>query len=120
MGLEPFPRILNDSFLKKLDSTLFYNCKRNNVSNQSYWGLNTSTKDGMVFYTFSDYVSSTSLSFDVIGIYMGFIFLIGNAIRQFTLKEAENIVLTEMPEPQKILNLCEGIKISRCRHDFIR
>lgn len=75
---------------------------------------------GIRFYTFSDLVSSTSLSFDVMTFYISFVLLLGNLIRNFISGEAERIVITEMPEPQKILNLCEGIKISRYRHEFIR
>ena len=75
---------------------------------------------GMRFYTFSELVSQTSFNYDILSFYTAFVFLIGNLIRGFISGEAERIVITECPEPQKILNLCEGIKISRYRHDFIR
>jgi hypothetical protein len=99
----------------------------------AFWSLNVSTprggesydllrekETGIRFYTFSDLVSSTSLSFDVMTFYISFVLLLGNLIRGFISGEAERIVITEMPEPQNILNLCEGIKISRYRHDFVR
>ena len=75
---------------------------------------------GLVFHTFSDFISLSLINFDVMTFYVSFVLLIGNMIRGFISGNIEKIIITEMPEPQKILNLCEGIKISRYRHDFLR
>lgn len=87
---------------------------------ESGYELLKEKETGIRFYTFSDLVSQTSLSFDVMTFYVTFVLLIGNFLRGFISGEAERIVITEMPQPVKILNLCEGIKISRYRHDFVR
>ena len=75
---------------------------------------------GIVFHTFSDLVSSTSTNYDVLTFYISFILVVGRLIRGAVAGEAEKIVFTEMPEPMKILNLCEGVKISRYRCEFER
>jgi len=46
--------------------------------------------------------------------------VVGSLVRSAIKGEAERIVFTEMPEPKKILNLCEGIKINRYRCEFER
>jgi hypothetical protein len=74
----------------------------------------------LVFHTFSDKVSTTSTNYDVITFYVSFIIVIGRIIRGALSGEAEKIILTEMPEPKSLINLCEGIKISRYRYDFER
>jgi len=75
---------------------------------------------GLRFYTFSNLASTISSGYDVLTFYVSFVLLLGNLIRGFISGEAEKIVITETPEPGKVLNLCEGIKISRYRHDFVR
>ena len=52
--------------------------------------------------------------------YISVIIVIGRLIRGAIYREAEKIVFTEMPEPRKILILCEGIKISRYKSDYER
>lgn len=76
--------------------------------------------DHIVFHTFSDKISETSGNYDVLTYYISFILVIGRVIRGFISGEAEKIIMTEMPEPQQLINLCEGIKISCYRRDFVR
>lgn len=107
------------------------NCSYNNSMSppidytKSYFTL--SLKDppdgierGVVFHTFSDKVSDTNTNYDVITFYVTFVLVVGRIIRGAFSGEAERIVFTEMPEPITILNLCEGIKISRYRCLFER
>jgi hypothetical protein len=77
-------------------------------------------EQGIVFHTFSDKVSSTNTNYDVATFYISFILVVGRLVRGAISGEAERIVFTEMPEPMKILNLCEGIKIHRYRCEFER
>jgi hypothetical protein len=76
--------------------------------------------DHIVFHTFSDKVSPTSANYDILTFYISFILVIGRVIRGVISGEAEKIILTEMPEPQQLTHLCEGIKISRYRNDLER
>lgn len=88
---------------------------------RSYFTLKEKDTDkGLEFHTFNDKVSPATGNYDVLTFYATFIIVIGNALRGVISGEAEKIVLTEMPEPSKLINLCEGIKISRYRQHLDR
>jgi len=74
--------------------------------------------NGIYFVTFSDMISETTSSYDVLGFYISSIFVIGKVIRSFISGEETRIILSEMPQPENIMTLCEGVKISRYRRDF--
>ena len=42
----------------------------------------------------------------------------GSYVREFLANEPEKIMLEEMPHPKRIVDLCEGIKISRYSYDL--
>ncbi len=75
-------------------------------------------EEGIVFYVFSDKVSSTTSGYSVLTFYVSFILLAGNYVRNFFAGAPEKIVLTEMPDSQDLIDLCEGIKVSRYSFDF--
>ena len=75
-------------------------------------------KEGIFFYIMSDKVSSTTSGYSVITFYVTFILLAGNYVRNFFAGEPSKITLTEMPDCQYIIDLCEGIKIARYSFDF--
>jgi len=56
----------------------------------------------------------------VLTFYITFILVIGNVLKRALSGGAERVILNEMPELQDVLNLCEGIKIYRYKHDFQR
>lgn len=74
----------------------------------------------MTFFTFSDMVSPTTASYNVLSFYLAFVWVIGRYIRTLISGETERVIYTEMPRPKKLLNLCEGIKISRYKKDLDR
>ena len=73
---------------------------------------------GLFFFVFSDKISSSTSGYSVISFYLTFILIIGNYIRNFFSGQAEKVNLTEMPNPEEIINLCEGILTSRHSFDF--
>ena len=75
---------------------------------------------GIFFFAFSDKISSSTSGYSVITFYLTFILIIGNYIRNFFSGQAEKINLTEMPNPEEIINLCEGILASRHSFDFVQ
>lgn len=75
---------------------------------------------GIYFHTFSNLILSSYGSYNLLTFYSTFILIIGNYIRNFFVSGSERIILTDMPEPQSLITLCEGIKISRYRFDFER
>jgi hypothetical protein len=123
---------LLDEKLKNINMDLRLNCpnKEKNSTDRDYsrsyfsFSLNNETikgnRNGMIFITFSDLVSETTSSYDVLGFYITFVLVIGNLIRGFISGEETRIILTEMPDPDALITLCEGTKISRYRRDFIK
>ncbi len=113
----------DDIYRRNID--LVFNCNNNpeDFNAGYFWSLYIDDQNngkGLVFYTFSDMVSPTSESYDVLKFYITFIFVIGKFIRSFIAEEAQRVIYTEMPRPQKLLNLCEGIKVARLKKDLVR
>jgi len=80
---------------------------------------NTKESDeGVLFYAFSDQVSPSIFSYSILTLYLSYILVIGTYLRMFFSHEAEKIIYTEMPESSGLINLCEGIKISRYKQEF--
>ena len=57
---------------------------------------------------------------DVITFYVSFILVLGQVIRGAFLGQAERIMYAEMVNPGKLFSVCEGIKISRIKKDFLQ
>ncbi len=121
------PKLIRDDDTKKIDVLLNLMCSESGGKidyTKSYFTLKKSdTRDpypGITFHAFSDKVSQTSATYDVMTFYLSFILVIGRLIRGAFSGEAEKIILSEMPEPGNLINLCEGIKISRYRLEFER
>ena len=74
--------------------------------------------EGTKFHVFSEKVSTTTSGKNILTFYISFVLLIGTYVRNFFAGEPEKIMLTEMPHSEKIINLCEGIKVSRNSFDF--
>ena len=52
--------------------------------------------------------------------YVTFVILAGKVIRATFLGSAEKIMYRQMVNPNRLFSLCEGIKISRIRNDFLQ
>ena len=87
-----------------------------------YWELTdpSTSKSGINFITFSDLYSSATAGYDILTFYVTFILVVGQYIRSMLLGEAERVIYTEMVNPNKLLNVCEGIRISRIKKDFLQ
>ena len=76
------------------------------------------TYEGIKFHVFSDQVSTTTSGKSILTFYVSFVLLVGTYVRNFFAGQPEKIMLTEMPHSEEIINLCEGIKVSRNSFDF--
>ena len=94
---------------------------------QSYFTLrsikkntnSTASKKGpLSFHIFSETISPTTSSYSVYAFYTAVILVFGEYVRDFCSGEPEKVMLNEMPEPKKMVDLCEGITIARSSHDF--
>ena len=128
----PHPKRFTDkTFFHELEVQLgFVGCKNvsygNETNNKSYlesyftfaiyYGENNISE--IKFHVFSDKVSSTTFSSSVLTFYLAFVLVIGNYVRNYFSGQPEQICLTEMPHNEELLNLCEGIKISRYNYNL--
>ena len=93
----------------------------NSTLKEKYWTLcKSDTKSGIDFITFSDLYSSATAGYDILTFYVTFILVVGKYIRSMLLGEAERVMYTEMINPNKLLNVCEGIRIPRIKKDFLQ
>ena len=93
-----------------------------NSYSKSYFTFETNDTngiwDGMEFHIFNDKISETTSGYSVLTFYLTFVLVAGSYVQEFLSSEPEKIMFTELPHPEKIVNLCEGIKISRYSYDF--
>ena len=73
---------------------------------------------GAEFHAFNDMISETTSGYSVVTFYLTFILVAGSYVADFLSSEPEKIMFTDLPEPVKIVNLCEGIQIARYSYDF--
>ena len=92
--------------------------KQNNTSKDKEEEINYF--DGIEFLTFTDLFSATIFGYDIITFYISFILVSGQVIRAIFLGEAERVIYTEMVNPNKLFSVCEGIKISRIRKNYLQ
>ena len=126
------PKVIKDpEDFHNLDVQLgFVGCKQvlneSNITTpsylESYFTFSTffsvNNTKGIKFHVFSDKVSSTTFSYSVLTFYVAFVLVVGSYVRNFFAGQPEKIILNEMPHNEKIMDLCEGIKISRYSYDF--
>ena len=133
---DPHPkRIKNKLYFTDLDIQLgFVGCKNKTIINEttgnetikmsyleSYFTFAISKDnktEGIKFHVFSDKVSSQTFSSSALTFYVAFVLVIGNYVRNFFSGQPEKISLTEMPHNDELLDLCEGIKVSRYSFNF--
>ena len=84
------------------------------------WYIETENNEGIKFVTFSDLYSTVTFGYDVLTFYVTFVIVAGKVIRSIFLGNAERIMYIQMVNPNRLLSLCEGIKISRIRNDFLQ
>ena len=116
------PTVLID---KKKEATLVLSRQLRGNTSFFNWNIyNSKDKNnanlGIEFITFSDFYSSFTFGMDVITFYVSFVVVVGNVIRSIFLGQSERIMYCEMVNPGKLLSVCEGIKISRIKKDFLQ
>ena len=121
---KPMPLI---SDCKQNATLIFKKIKINNKNIYKYnWYLKKENNgtlkidDGIEFLTFSDLYSKITFGYDVLTFYVSFIYLAGQLIRSVFLGAAERIIYTDMVNTNKLFSVCQGIKISRFRKDYVQ
>ena len=73
---------------------------------------------GVEFHAFNDKISETTSGYSVLTFYLTFILVAGSYVADFLASEPEKIMFTDLPHPEELVNLCEGIQIARYSYDF--
>ena len=96
--------VLKNSYLKS-----YFTFKANDT--EGNW-------EGVEFHIFNDKISETTSGYSVLTFYLTFVLVAGSYVQEFLASEPEKIMFTELPHPEHIVSLCEGIQISRYSYDF--
>ena len=80
----------------------------------------SSEQMGLVLYTFSDKVTPGLIDYSVITFYVSIVFVAGKLIRSYLWGDTPRISIKEVPYPDELLIICEGVVISRMRKDIYR
>jgi hypothetical protein len=127
----PYQKLQSDSEPKilikhKVGATLVLNKQKKGDKTYYNWNIysgddKSSNQDyGLEFITFSDFYSFFTFGMDVITFYVSFVVVVGNLLRAIFLGQSERIMYAEMVNPGKLFSVCEGIKISRIKKDFLK
>jgi hypothetical protein len=74
---------------------------------------------GLSFFTISEKYSPMTFSFSVITFYISVVGLAGRLLRM-VLAGPVNFIMTEMPNPEPLINMCNGVYLSRMTGDLLR
>ena len=84
------------------------------------WSLTEDGKKGLTLYIISERYSPVTFNFSVITFYVSVVYLIGRVLRVIVSGSSHNIPLSDMPNPDPLINLCRGIYLSRMSGDLYR
>lgn len=90
------------------------------TSNTLYWNITQDPTNNLAFYLISENYSPVTFNFSVITFYVSVVFLIGRLLRGIVIGGSNNIPLTDMPNPDPLINICSGIYISRMNGDLYK
>ena len=84
------------------------------------------TKDGfyfwnspnITFFTISEQYSPITFDFSVLTFYVSVVYVAGRLLRMLIGGSSSNLLLTDMPDPQPLIDLCEGVYIARMAGDL--
>ena len=75
---------------------------------------------GIVFFTWSERVAGSLTDYPILTFYVVIVLGIGRVIRGVILTNSEQIFIKDMPRPDSLLLICEGILISRLENNLER
>ena len=119
------PKNIQLGFKGCIKGQLFFsnNVKMENTYLKSYFTFRSKAPEEKdyseaEFHAFNDVISETISGYSVLTFYFTFILVAGTYIADFLASEPEKIMFTDLPHPEQIVSLCEGVKISRYSNDF--
>ena len=79
-----------------------------------------SDENGLVFFTWSEKVTENIVGYSLITFYTIIVLGIGQFLRSALQTNSNNIFIKDMPRPDSLLLICEGILISRMEKNLER
>ena len=122
LGFSPIVRLgaaaepIEIEYENEFTTSLIFKTKGNDLFELYF--ENVIENNGVQFHVMNEKVSSGTFGYTIIGFYSTFILVIGTYVANFCRYDSSSIVISEMPHPEMLLKICEGIKISRYLHDF--
>jgi len=93
--------------------TLFLNLTQDTATPFLYWVVH-----GISFYTISEPYSPITFNFSVLTFYVSVVYVVGRLIRLLLGGSAANLILTDIPHPEPLQDLCVGVYIARMSGDL--
>lgn len=93
--------------------TLNLNLKNDTATGFAFW-----IAHGITFYTLSEPYSPITFNFSVITFYVSIVYVVGRLMRLLLGGSAANLILTDIPHPEPLQDLCVGVYIARMSGDL--
>ena len=90
---------------------------------QDKWGKDgpdPTGPEGLIFFTWSEKVSGSLATYSVVTFYIIVVLGVGRGLRSGLEIGPESIFVKDMPKPDSLLLICEGILISRLENNLER
>eukprot|EP01017_Pseudomicrothorax_dubius_P048531 TRINITY_DN8846_c0_g1_i1.p1 TRINITY_DN8846_c0_g1~~TRINITY_DN8846_c0_g1_i1.p1 ORF type:complete len:403 (+),score=43.25 TRINITY_DN8846_c0_g1_i1:146-1354(+) len=98
-------------------ATLGLICDQNSI----YWTLTkNSSTSGLEFITIADRSASGFLGYSIVAFYFSVVYLISKFLRLSVSGLSAQIMTSDLPRPEPIINICEGVMVARAERDLIR
>lgn len=93
--------------------TLNLNLKNDTATGFAFW-----VAHGITFYTLSEPYSPITFNFSVLTFYVSIVYVVGRLMRLLLGGSAANLILTDIPHPEPLQDLCVGVYIARMSGDL--
>ena len=133
--MNPHPkRIIEEDIERSINVSLKFFCTKANPFPQRYFQLlkvNETLDKGEIsdsvldllrleFHVFNQKASMININYNLLTFYTGIILASWAYLKVFFTDTPEKVFLTEMPETEKLLVICEGLTLSRYYQNYLK
>ena len=91
-----------------------FHAEEGKTTKKKYWVID----DGITFKISSDKYSKAIFGYSVMSFYISIILVVANYFRFLFQGSAYNIILSDIPYPDPILSICDGVHQARTKNDI--
>lgn len=91
-----------------------FHAEEGKTTKKKYWVID----DGLTFKISSDKYSKAIFGYSVMSFYISIILVVANYFRFLFQGSAYNIILSDIPYPDPILSICDGVHQARTKNDI--